>query len=256
MFSFAGIPLADSSASVGESVLGWIYANIHPETLFPLASQGGYGLSSPILNALPEIPRPVVIDSLLWPVGASRFSRGHFIVSTSQLDAIRAVVLRNGTLAAAPFVFSDGSGSITTNLWHLPAIPLQKATPGLGLHLLTLVDDRYWWNGQSLDLAVNVGVTAWTDLYAAIAANLGIPIAVDPVNAAYGTPTEDYASGSRSLPQIFDAIAFSCGQRVVRGFNGSVKVQNAATAVATVAANLALGVNSYAGGSFDFNPRS
>src|ERR1022692_1886110 len=128
MFSFAGVNLADHSESIGIDIAGWVQSNIRPESLFPLAYRTWPGsLTGPVLDSTPDEPRGGTIGSLQWPVGASRFARGHFIVSSQQLDAIRSVVLRNGTLVAAPLVFSDLAGSITTNLWHLPAIPLSKA---------------------------------------------------------------------------------------------------------------------------------
>jgi hypothetical protein len=257
MFSYAGVNLSEPNESVGINIAGWISANIHPERLFPLAYKSwpeSFG-NGPVLNQSPEHDRAARINSLFWPRGASRFARGHFVVSGSQLKAIRAVTTRAGVLSAAPFVFSDAVGSITTSLWMLPSIPLSKALTGSEMYLLTLVDDRYWWWGQALDLAVTVGVTTWANLYAAIGTNLGISIAVDPVSANYGTPTADYNTGARPLPMIFDAIAFSVGQRVVRSLTGSVRTQNVATAVAAVTANLTLPANSYAGGQMDFNPR-
>ncbi len=194
---------------------------------------------------------PVRINSLFWPYGASRFARAHFLATASQMSSIRAVVAKAGVLGAAPLTFGDGKQTISTLMWMLPAIPISKAAPGLGLHLLTLVDDRYWWWGQALDLTA----TTWADMYAQIGTNLGITITADPIASGYGTPPIDYNTGAKPLPMVFDAVAFSCGQRVCRALNGAVTVQNASTAQASVTANLATGPTSYGGGAYDFNPR-
>lgn len=249
MFSYANVPLAEPE---GSDVAGWIAANIKPQELFPLAYRAwpAYTSYGPVLNNTPDVPTPVVINTLTWPVGASRFARGHFVVTDKQLDLIQGVTYKNGTQAAAQFVFSDSVNSIETDLWMLPPTPLAQCATGLGMWLLTLVDERYYWSGMPLDLTVNVGVTTWEDLYDDIAAVLGATFVVDPVAADYLTPTIDYSTYQKPLSGVLDAIAFSVQQRVVRSYDGTIKIQNYSTAKAAVIANS--GWKPYAGGVYNF----
>lgn len=250
MFSFAGVDLGDVD---GTEIGAWVAANIRPQSLYPLAYQSWPAMwrNGPILNITPEIPRPVKISSLFWPVSASRFAQGNFVVSTQMLDRIRKQAYYQGASREREFVFADGENDIKTDLWMLPAIPLQQALPGSNLWLLTLVDDRYYWWGQPVNLNIMEGITTWENIYETIGDYLGITIDVDPIAAAYTTPTLSYTTGSRPLPLILDAIAFSVGQRIIRNLDGSVRAQNATTADALVTANLTANINAYAGGEFD-----
>ncbi len=250
MFSYAGIDLGDPD---GTEVGAWISDNIRPQQLYPLAYQSwpAFWKNGPVMNITPEIPRPVKISSLFWPVSASRFAQGNFVVTTAMLDKIRAVAYHRGSARACEFTFDDGENSLNTELWTLPAIPLQQALPGSDFHLLTLVDDRYYWWGQSVNLSVLEGATTWESLYEAIGDELGIEIDINPVSIDYGLPSAAYVTGSRPLPLILDAIAFSVGQRIVRGLDGSITAQNATTALSLVAANLVAAPTAYAGGEFD-----
>lgn len=250
MFSYAGVDLGDPDGTeIGE----WIVDNIHPQQLYPLAYQTwpAFWRNGPVMNITPEIPRPVKISSLFWPFTASRFAQGNFVVTTTMLNSIRTAAYRYGAAQACEFIFDDGDNSLTTYLWMLPATPIQQALPGSDMWLLTLVDDRYYWWGQSVNLDVTEGITTWNDLYETIGDYLGITIDVDPVASDYGVPLSAYTTGSRPLPLILDAIAFSVGQRIVRGFDGSVTAQNATTALSLVSANLVAAPTDYAGGEFD-----
>ncbi len=128
MMSYAGIPLSEPP---GTDIGAWIAGNIQPHQLFPLAyrSWPGTFTNGPILNNTPDEPRAVVINSLFWPQGASRFARGHFVVTSSQLDSIRRVVYRSGAQESGTLVFSDGEQSINPLMWMLPPIPLAKSLP-------------------------------------------------------------------------------------------------------------------------------
>src|SRR5438094_513163 len=94
-----------------------------------------------------EVPRPVEINTLFWPVGAREFARAHCVVNDDQLTRIRQAVQQSGgaTLVKATLEMDDATSKITTDLWMLPAWPLQQVGDGANLWLLNLVDDRYWW---------------------------------------------------------------------------------------------------------------
>ena len=248
MYSYAGTPLAEPN---GTQVADWLIANIRPQELFPLAYQSWPAAlgNGPVLNQSPEVPRSVQISSLFWPHGASRFARAHFVVTKPQLDLIRKVVFKNGAQIAAPLVLSDGQAGIITNMWMLPCLPLATGNLPLSMWLLTLVDDRYFWWGKSVDLTVEDD-TEWGDLYDAIAVELEEAIVYDPVAAAYGDPTIDYNCSARPLPPILDAIAFSVGQRLTRALDGTLRAQSYLTSKAVLVANQTAGWTPYAGGAY------
>lgn len=261
MMSFAGVMLSDpETTEVGE----WIQQNISPHELFPLSYQtwpGSLG-GTAVLESTPDEERSVIIGSFWWPSGASRFARAYFVVSEAQLNAIRTAVqtpagtnkVATGTNKAATLLLRDGTNTVEAEMWMLPAWPLLTAVAGAGAYLLTLVDERYWWWSLPASIAVDVGTTTWLDLYEAIGDALGVTISVDTIPAAYGLPTDDYASGYQSLPGLLDAVAFSVGQRIVRGLDGTVTAQNATTAIASVTAQLATVVAPYTGGRLSLLP--
>lgn len=255
MFKYANVWLGEQE---GTEVGAWVENTIKPEQLFPIASRSwaGYLTNGPMLNITPEINRPVRTGSLLWPWGASRFARAHFVVTGDMLNSIRSIVFLNGTQIAAPFVFADGNSSITANLWMLPAIPLLTSVTKASLYLLTLVDDRYWWWGTPVDLTIDDGVTTWSDLYSDLSTALGTTISVDSIASAYGTPTTEYTTSSLPAPPILDAIAFSVGQRIVRGLDGVVSAQNFATSKAILTSNQTAMFVPFAGGQLSLNPRA
>jgi hypothetical protein len=256
VFSYAGISLGDVDGTVPGA---WINANIRPQSLFPLAYQTWASQPvPPCLSITPEVPRPVQIGSLFWPRGASRFARGYFVVGSQQANDIRKAVFTDGAQESAAFIFDDGTTQIETDLWTLPMIPLSQAVPdaaalGAEMSLLVLVDDRYWWWGQSVSLNVLTGTTEWSDLYDAIGNSLEIDISSDPVADAYGMPTTNWNTKAQPLPLVLDALAFNIGQRIVRDLDGNVSAENSVTSLAIMTANLALGQTKYAGGIYKFS---
>jgi hypothetical protein len=71
------------------------------------------------------------------------------------------------------------------------------------------------------------------------------------VPAAYPPPAADLAPPGAPLPAVLDAAAASVGMRVTRGLDGAVRVMSAASALALLAANLALpGATRRAGGLY------
>ncbi len=248
MLSFVGVALSDP---LGTDVEAWINSAIHPEQLFQLAyhSWPGYITSGPIMDVTPEPPRPIYLNRLWWPTGASRFARAHFVVNDDQLTRIRQKVQTIGgkSSTSAILQIADGTTTFSVSLWMLPAVPLQQVGEGANFWLLTLVDARYWWWGVPLSLNVTAG--RWTDLYAQIGTALGLAIAVDSIPSAYGGPTVEYAAQYRPLPAVLDAVAWSVQQRiVVDPTTGSVSAVNSSSAYSTMLAFIARAPKPFAGG--------
>ena len=262
MFSYAGVLLNDPTNAPeddeSQKVARWIQNTIRPEDIFPFAARDWTGslTNAPLLQITPERWRPVQIATCWWPWGARRFARAHFVVSEIQLIQIRQNVQQpSGTLQTGILSLADGERTQNMEMWMLPAWPLAQAISGAHMWLLTLVDDRYWWQDTPCTLTVEAGTTTWDDLYDQIGTILDISIDADTVATAYGKPPVNYAAEYQSLAMVLDAVAFSCGQRLTRDWStGAVYMQNATTAIASVTAQLATIYPPYAGGVFRLLP--
>lgn len=194
-------------------------------------------------------PPPLKLGTLWWPTSATRFARAHFVVNTAKLTAIRAALVAasgstNGYYAA-DLVIDDGTGhSVTAAMRMLPPKPLLGADAAEQAFLLTLVDDRWvWWQKGP---AASLGGT-WADTVTALAAATGASISIDGSVSAFAAPSAVWADlGSRPLPLLLDAVAHSVGRRVVVALDGTVTLQEYATAKTEDAALWAIdGVSIY-----------
>lgn len=192
LITYGGIRVGQAYGSNPEIGI-WIAQNIRPHEIFPVSrlSWPGSLAFAPILEQTQPPWPPVIIDSLWWPWGASRFARAHVVVNESNLNLIRQQAYSGKSYKALPFIIDDGfyQTPVQTNLWMLPARPLSQAAPllksGESLYLLTLVDDRYFWWETSCQYAVAEGTTQWVDIYSAIVRRL-LPLLLVLLTAAPG----------------------------------------------------------------------
>lgn len=242
----------------------------------------------PVLPYRDQRLRPIKIGSLWWPQGATRWAVGHFLGTESQLAAIRTALGYSDagfTLGPSPLILSDGTNTIAADMWMLPPRPLfqnpmnpvlsptnsvmpitkwllpisynslpldafgnSTAPPGEQLYLLSFVDERYFWWQKTSHVSLTIGTTTWANLISAIGTDLGKTITTDSISPDYGTPGDSFLAYLEFLPVILDMAAFAIGQRVVRGLDGSVKLQNAGTALASVNTQLAAATSPLCGG--------
>jgi hypothetical protein len=265
MLTYANVNLMVAPADL----LAWVAANIpvSEQLQFEFRTWPGKRLTQLTWDGT-VLPRAVQPGTLWWPRGASRFAVGWFLCSTNQLKKIRAACYSEGA-ASVPVPQTlrisqdnrDGQtvSSISTSMYLLPVRPLQ-AIPGYnGLHLLTLVDQRYFWHFANTGaITVNENSTTWQNLYTTLQAQLGITIAVDPINAAYITPSVELTSYYESAAILLDAVAYNVGQRIVCRLDGSVHALNVTTSQASVRTQLASFAqqrrNILAGGQYAFSP--
>ncbi len=226
MISYAGVPLCVPDAATLAAVEG----AIDPPTLndWSLRAWPGRGqdrISFP--GHQPDVP--LRVNTLHWPVGASRWAVFRGLVDDEMLSQIGAHVYgASSGYQAATLLMDEGAEgrvgyALETSMYMLPPRPVWQAGAPSGLWLITLVDDRWFWWQRSGVVSVTGGTTTWATLYAAVATLLGITITVEAVPAAYQYPSEDIASQYEALPTLLDAIALSVGQRIVRGLDGSVR---------------------------------
>lgn len=181
----------------------------------------------------PAPPR-AKLNTLYWPSGASRWAVGLFLASADQKTAVMQAV---GTGRYGDLVLGTSNeatvdtGSITASMCLLAPRPLSVPDVGKGLWLLPLVDQRYWWQYKdATDSMVSNGTsTTWDDMYGFLATALGVSITRASVSASYLLPDPIEMTRRFENPAVLlDAVAWSCGQRIVRDLDGTVRALSAA----------------------------
>ena len=245
MLTLGGISL---SPGVNPEIEAWVAARIPLRDFYAYERQAWPGKRLTFLTFPGFIPeRPILLNRLYWPRGASRWATFFTLVDDNQLAALRVASQTWSQALTLSMSWEDaGAGQnqvavITTKLWCLPALPLSRFGGANGLSLLCLVDDRFWWWYQSTGgYFVNDGGATWVQLYAYYGSRLGVTIAVDTVPAVYLTPSHLFSSSNESIPLLLDAAAYNCGQRILRELDGTVKARSLTNAAGDIASNLAL----------------
>jgi len=249
VLSYGGIPLQVPSAATAS----WIESNIPLRDAFGFFRPKSLGIDSlnPRAHFAWALSRPLKINCLFQPWGASRWGYAFVVADSDMHDSILAL---NTDGSALPFILDDGlGGAITTPMLMPPPIPVTKilkVTPALPLFILPLIDERYRWWEVASEINVVEGTTTWTALYADIATALGIVLTVDPISADYLAPGAGLGKSFQALPLLLDWCAASVGQRIVRTLDGSFFARNAMTGT-TLQIAQANANRKYAGGSFD-----
>jgi hypothetical protein len=255
VLTYGGVPLCQPTAQVE----GWIQQNISLADVYEFARIHWPSDQSKPWKAPQTVPQehPIRVNELFWPWGARRWAIGHFLVTDNQLAKIRPQAYSGpNRYKALPLVIGDertDANKITTDLWMLPPRPLAQISNTNGMHLLTLVDERYFWWAKTVSLTITEGTTAWTDVILSIESALGTSITKDTVNAAYLKPTAELAVKYEYLPTLLDDVAGLVGQRVVRNLAGVISTQNPLTAK-TKQDNQFGDWAKFAGGAFAFHP--
>jgi len=196
---------------------------------------------------------PVRPGVLRWPTwGASRFATAHYLCNETALAAIHGA---GGGMQFLPLVLDDGTTSVQTDMWLLPARPLATGAAqddiGEDLYLLTLVDDRFFWWFRPGAFTGAVLTASVSQLYDAIALALGIEIAYPLDGSRDVTPDPSLSVWDyEPLPLILDQVAAVVQHRIVCGLDGSVEAVNVDGAQALYTPNLALTTPRIAGGQF------
>jgi hypothetical protein len=163
------------------------------------------------------------LNTLYWPQGASRFAWGYYFVNESKLEELRALAFRPENYAPLALKLDDGRHAVETDLYILPSRPLDKVEGLPGAHLLTLVDERYFWWQRGGAVPVYPGYTTWADLDEEIGDLWGVAIEADDVHADYGLPDVCFSTSYETVPLLLDAVAEACGHKVVRDLDGTLR---------------------------------
>lgn len=198
-------------------------------------------------------PSPVVrIGDWYYPNGASRWSVFRGLMTSSMVkEVLKLVGISNsadfeiGQLPAGAKNSSSDGSTIITRMRMLPPRPLGEHganSPGLkaldGLYLVTLVDERYWWQHIPVSLRV-VQATTWADLISEIATALGISNSFSAVPDVYGKPEPDSPlwTNQESAATLLDAIAWNLGGVIVRKLDGSYGLLDSIASKAIIESN-------------------
>ncbi|HWA98206.1 MAG TPA: hypothetical protein VG713_06920 [Pirellulales bacterium] len=167
------------------------------------------------------LPRPK-LNRLWWPTGASRFAIGLFIADETQV----AGFLDDSDGGTSPLELSieDANGGLAVDMYMLPPRPVSCSTTTDRLYVLTLVDERYFWQQRNVGQLTVARDKDWGWLFGQLGSALGVSIETSDVNSAYKHP--DPAQFSRryaNAAMLLDAAARSVGQRITRNpANGNV----------------------------------
>lgn len=182
-----------------------------------------------------RFPGPEVrIGDWYYPAGAQRFSVFRMLATSLQYAAmLRAVSYRDGARAApAAFVMKnvpktdierpDNAYTLSTLMYMLPGRPLAEHAGAEGVYLVTLVDERYYWQYRSVSLAPSVTST-WDDLLTALASALGVTLSYSTISDSYGRPDPDsqLRCQNENAALLLDAVCANLGLTVCRLMDGT-----------------------------------
>jgi hypothetical protein len=228
MLSIDGIPLFAPSARLCE----WIEANMAPANLPTLTTPDWD--SSPWSGVFPpeatKLPGPVRVNELIWPIHASRFACARFLATSGQ---VRAILDGNSGMDETQprparleieSTSTPGASRISAEMFLLPPSPPQFMDIAGGLHLLTLVDSRYFWRDRPMLPRKIDRTTTWEGLLTALAGDLGTTIDLEPVGAEHLSPSGiiNRMIGEPAC-MILDSVAASIGRRIVRRHDGTLE---------------------------------
>jgi hypothetical protein len=193
------------------------------------------GLCSP---NWPTPPR-MKLNSLWWPTGATRWARGLFLADRPLLtkiwEAIGGIVAdewpdsgspQKGTLLIEEDRFypsaHDIPRKINTEMYLLTPRDCVFGGGTAKGYLLPLVDARYFW--QFRDSGDTSGITEWDGLFDWLFYCLGIS-ADAPDSTGFGKPDPlEMLRPYENAATMLDVAAASCGCRVVRDLDGTVRI--------------------------------
>lgn len=168
------------------------------------------------------------------------------LTQTTRTSAISGTFV----MRAAPTNPNNPTGSsanytVTTQMYMLPPRPLAEHDAKYdGLYLVTLVDERYYFQGTPVTLHLGKDTT-WTSLIAQLANALGTTVSSESnIQAVYSQPEPDsqlWANGEGAA-FLLDAVAANLGRTVTRPYVGAVSaryiLKTSTESAATVAVNL------------------
>lgn len=168
------------------------------------------------MSSLSKMPPRLVLNTLWYPTGATRWGCGLFVVGNEHKDT--------NVGGACSIVVND---DLTFRNWWI--VQFRELTPELSL--MVVADDRYRWQYASYSQWPMDETTTWADVFTRLEIDLGVSIGFAGTDYLKPDPVEFQRHYGRAA-DVLEAAALSIGQRVVLNFNGSVSLQTAAVSAA------------------------
>ncbi len=196
---------------------------------------------------LGPMPGPQVqIGDWYYPTCATRWGVFRYVATSSMtkamLEATRGVDPKPLIMRAVPL----GAGekhtlgyTLTSSMYMLPPRPLAEHGDKFdGLYLITLVDERYYWQYAPVRLDFESDTT-WVDLIDQLSVALNISINYSDITPSMGDPEVDSHLWNRmgNAAILLDAVAFNLGRTVVRNMDGTYELQTAMDGAEHIATN-------------------
>ncbi len=190
-------------------------------------------------------PKPA-LNQLYYPCTASQWAEGYFLLDAAGYQQYLQSIGSPGSSGPQPFVATvddpttgQPASTFKTNLYALPPRPICGTSQPA--YILPLVDERYFWslNGVDLTLPSSYSQWTWSQLYTTIATALQITLTNDAISSNYLNPCEDCALDEQGgiAPILLDAVAANVGQVIVRNYDSTYKAMSAQTSNTTVYQN-------------------
>jgi hypothetical protein len=194
----------------------------------------------------PQPSSGIRIGEWYYPVGAARWSVFRGLATSTMAKQMLAAT--QGRLAK-PFVMKalpispdnpqEADYTLTSNMYMLPPRPMAEHGKCFdGLYLITLVDERYYWQNTPATLRITKDST-WAGLISQLSTLLGVTIGYSAIPSSYATPEPDSQlwTNLESAPILLDAVAHNIGRVVVRNLDGTYDLPTPAESQADVIAN-------------------
>ena len=208
-----------------------------------------------------KFPNPdIKIGHWYYPVCASRWSVFRGLATSNQVKQMLAAT--RGNVAGTFIINQKPLGAhklntdyeISTDMFLLPPRCLGEVSKTYdGLYLITLVDERFYWQNTGLTFDLNSSIT-WNSLITQVATTLGISISCSTISSAYTEPelNSQLWSSQECAGILFDALAYNIGRKVVRNYDGTYALLTPDESYDLALANRgnAKGVLKTAGGDF------
>lgn len=210
----------------------------------PFPGRNLAGIASPYQTSQPS-PN-IRIGDWYYPTTASRWGVFRGLAMSSMVEAMLKATQGSNpqtfimkAVPKGPGNFREGDYTLSTPLYMLPPRPLAEHGGRFdGLYLVTLVDERYYFQNSPISLHVAYGTT-WGDLLDSLALALGITLTYSTIPDAYTQPEPDSPlwSNMESAPLLLDAVAYNLGRVVVRNLDGSYTLKTPSESQTLVTSN-------------------
>ena len=184
------------------------------------------------------------IGDWYYPTGATRWSIFRGLATSNQvkemLKATEGNVAQQFIMKVVPLSptlkeLSTSIYTLTTDLFMLPPRPLAEHGGEFdGLYLVTLVDERYYWQYHSSTIRPKT-TTTWNDLISTLGTDLDLITdsevrisSQSTIPSVYSSPEVDsqFWTNEENTARLLDAVAFNTGRIVVRKLDGTYILLN------------------------------